>query len=169
MSAEIRANRLARALRFPVERATAARRENAIEAVESAGSVRQEAVIIGTNQKCNHDCFWAGPKGLNYGLLPNAQPIQKPALYPDEYSTYFVAQFVMPENSYLEIQGEYPHARYFSFTAAQQLGNGQLGKDDYLRDHQIHPDPGSFNPFREENRRDVEPRKYTVQVVPGDR
>ena len=136
---------------------------------EAETRVEEEAVVVRTNQKYNHDCFWAGPKGVNYGRLPDAQPIQKPALYPDQFSTYFVAQFKMPENAYLEITGEYPHERYFSFTVATQLPHHQLGNGDYLRDDQINPDQGSFNPFRPPNPRDIEPRKYTVQIVPGER
>lgn len=136
---------------------------------EAKVKVEEEAVVVHTNRKYNHDCFWAGPKGLNYGRLPDAQPIQKPALYPDQFSTYFVAQFKMPARARLEITGEFPHERYFSFTVATQLPHHQLGDGDYLRDDQINPDPGSFNPFRPPNTRGAKPRRYTVHVVHGER
>jgi len=120
-----------------------------------------------TNKKYNHDCFWGGPKGLDYGLLPNAQTIQKPVLYPDQGSTYFVAQLTLPPGASLTIHGDYPHERYFSFTVATQLGNGTLGNGDYLRDEEIHPDPGSVNPFVQTNSRDATPRRYKLHVAQG--
>ena len=53
-------------------------------------------LAVETNHKYGHDCFWAPPKGMDYGDLPNAIPIQKPNLYPDVGSTYFVAQYKLP-------------------------------------------------------------------------
>jgi hypothetical protein len=126
-----------------------------------------KAVVEITNQKYNHDCFWGGPKGLEYGLLPNAQAIQQPVLYPDEGSTYFVGQFKLPAGASLTIHGDYPHERYFSFTVATQLGGGTLGGGDFLRDEQIQPDAGSVNPFVQTNSRDATPRSYTLQIVQG--
>jgi len=126
-----------------------------------------KAVVEITNKKYDHDCFWGGPKGLEYGLLPDAQPIQQPALYPDEGSTYFVGQPKLPPGASLTIRGDYPHERYFSFTVATQLGGGTLGGGDFLRDEQIQPDPGSVNPFVQTNSRDASPRSYTLQIVQG--
>jgi hypothetical protein len=141
------------------------------EESETAASLNQalsEEVVETTNERYNHDCFWGGPKGLDYGLLPGAQPIQKPALYPDKGSTYFVGQFKLPAGASLMIQGVYPHERYFSFTAAHNLPNGGLGGGDFRRDDEIHPDPGSVNPFKQTNKRDATPRNYTVHIVQGD-
>ena len=126
-----------------------------------------KAVVEVTNKKYNHDCFWGGPKGLEYGLLPGAQPIQQPVLYPDQGSTYFVGQFNLPQDASLTIHGDYPHERYFSFTVATQLGAGTLGGGDFLRDEQIQPDPGSVNPYVQMNSRDATPRSYTLQIVQG--
>lgn len=145
------------------DNANSALTEDALE------KVAHEAVVIRTNQKYNHDCFWGGPKGIDYGRLPDAQPIQQPVLYPDQFSTYFVAQFVMPPDTHLELSGEYPHERYFSFTVANQLPDQQLGGGDYLRDNQIKPHGDSVNPFRPGNSRDATPRNYKVRVLPGNR
>lgn len=127
-----------------------------------------QKVIEITNTRYNDNCFWGGPKGLDYGLLPGAQPIQQPVLYPDQGSTYFVGQFHLLPGQKLEITGQYPHERYFSFTVAHNLPNGGLGGGDYLRDDQIDPDPGSTNPFVPTNRRDVSPRNYTLHIVQGN-
>jgi hypothetical protein len=120
-----------------------------------------------TNRRYRNDPFWAPPKGVNYGLLVGAMPIQQPGLYPDQGSTYFVAQFHLPEGAHLTLHGEYGHLRYFSFTVAAQLGDGQLGNGDFLRDVEIEPEPGSTNPFRGEAR-DGSERKFTLKLVQGE-
>lgn len=121
-----------------------------------------------TNAQYNHDCFWGGPRGMDYAALPNPQPIQVPNLYPDKGSTYFVAQLNMPVGSSLTIRGTYPRQRYFSFTVANQLGGGVVGNGDYLRDVQIDPDPGSVNPFRQDpNDRTPTGQTYTLHVLRG--
>src|SRR5262249_44787943 len=81
---------------------------------------RPEAEV--TNQRYHNDPFWVGPKGIIYGVLPGSQPAQLGHLYPDGGSTYFFAQFKLPEGSHLEIHGQFPHTRYVSFTVATQLG-----------------------------------------------
>jgi hypothetical protein len=125
-----------------------------------------ETVIV-TNQKYNHGCFWAAPKGIAYGELPNAQPIQKPPAYPDGASTYFVAWFSLPEGAHLRLESDYPHERYFSHTIAATLSSDTLGGGDFLRDDQIEPDAGSINPFRTDQPRDGSPRSYTVRILSG--
>jgi hypothetical protein len=126
------------------------------------------AVVQVTNRRYNHDPFWGGPKGLEYGLLVGAQPIQLAILYPDAGSTYFVGQFKLPVGSSLIIRGTYGHLRYFSYTVAVQLGDGQVGNGDFLADDQINPDSGSFNPYPPSSNRNVTPRNYTLRVVGGN-
>ena len=120
-----------------------------------------------TNQRYNHDCFWAPPKGTDYAHLPGATPIQNPNLYPDVGSTYFVAQYLLPAGASLTFHGTFPHERYFSWTMFGAIGGGQLGPGDHLRDVQIAPDRGSVNPFLPANRRDVHRRAYTMHIVAG--
>ena len=125
-------------------------------------------LAVQTNDLYDHDCFWGGPRGMDFAALPDPQPIQIPNLYPDKGSTYFPAQFTMPVGSSLTIKGTYPRERYFSFTVANQLGNGSVGNGDYLRDVQINPDPGSVNPFLQDpNDRTPAGQTYTLRVLRG--
>ena len=135
----------------------------------SAITQMSKAEIEITNRRYQSDPFWGGPKGIEYGLLVGALPIQQPPLYPDRGSSYFVGNFRLPKGSKLMIQGEYGHMRYFSFTVAVQLGQGQIGGGDFIRDNEIDPDPGSVNPFRPGHERDATPRSYTVYVHQGQR
>ena len=105
-------------------------------------------LAVETNQRYGHDCFWAPPKGMDYANLPNAEPIQKPNLYPDVGSTYFVAQYILPEGASLTFHGEFGHQRYMSWTMFGRPGDlGQIVSADHLRDFRIKPDRGSINPF----------------------
>mmetsp|Transcript_52259 Transcript_52259/g.131191 ORF Transcript_52259/g.131191 Transcript_52259/m.131191 type:complete len:499 (-) Transcript_52259:143-1639(-) len=127
-----------------------------------------KAIAELTNSKYNNSCFWGGPKGMEYGILPWAQPIQFPVLFPDQGSTYFVAQFYLPEGAILKIQGAYPNERYFSFTIAHYSKDGALGGGDNLRDVNVNPDEGSTNPFLPDNNRLATSRNYTIYVVQGN-
>ena len=116
----------------------------------------------------DNDIIWSRPKGLLYGNIPGAVKAQRANLYPDKSATYFVANIVLPRGSKLILKGKYPHARYFSFTIANDLGDGQFGNGSNIQDNKIEPDPGSSNPFLPSNCRDVINRNYTVFVVWGD-
>ena len=48
------------------------------------------AVIEVTNNRYQEDLFWAGPKGLAYGLVLGHKDWQVANAYPDANSTYFV-------------------------------------------------------------------------------
>jgi len=126
-------------------------------------------LAVETNEKYGHDCFWAPPKGMDYANLPGAKPIQKPNLYPDVGSTYFVAQYVLPEGASLTFHGRFGHERYMSWTMFGRPGElGQIASADHLRDFQIEPDRGSVNPFLPGESRNGGPRRYTFHVVSGD-
>ena len=122
---------------------------------------------VQTNERYGHDCFWAPPKGTDYGDLPGALPIQRPNLYPDVGSTYFVAQYVLPEGASLTFHGRYPYERYFSWTMFKPVGGGQIGPGDHMKDADIAPDKGSINPFRPGANRYGGPRNYTLHIVSG--
>jgi hypothetical protein len=147
----------------------------AFAASTAAGAVPAQAdltylphhLAVETNERYGHDCFWAPPKGMDYANLPGAKPIQTPNLYPDVGSTYFVAQYVLPEGASLTFNGKYGHQRYMSWTMFRPVGGGQLGPGDHLRDFQIKADKGSVNPFVIGNRRDAGPRNYTLHIVSG--
>jgi hypothetical protein len=151
----------------PVSTDTSGAAAKAFPGDTTAHTSMSRVAIEVTNRRYQNDIFWAPPKGLRYGLLVGALPIQQPTLYPDEGATYFVSQFKLPKGSSLTLRGEYGHLRYFSFTVANQLGNGQLGNGDSIRDNEIEPDSGSFNPFLPSSNRNVTPRNYTVHIVQG--
>lgn len=127
----------------------------------------QEAWI--TNQRyTNEDVIWGRPKGLRIGNIVGTGDEQKANLYPDGAAIHFVANIKLKFGWKLTIRGQYPHARYFSFTIANQLGNGQLGNGKFIRDDQIIPDPGSVNPYLLNNTRNVANRNYTIYLIQGD-
>jgi hypothetical protein len=124
-------------------------------------------LAVKTNKLYGHDCFWAPPKGMDYANLPNAKPIQTPNLYPDVGSTYFVAQYVLPEGASITLRGRFPHERYMSYTMFKPVGGNQIGPGDNLRDEEIVPDKGSVNPFVAPHSREAKRRRYTVHIVRG--
>jgi hypothetical protein len=115
----------------------------------------------------NKFIIWGRPKGLYYGDLIDSAPEQKANLYPDLYSTYFVANVKLPQDTILQFQGTFPHARYFSMTVANQLGDGQIGNGQFLRGDQVIPDRGSENPFWALPLRNCNNRAYTIRIKPG--
>jgi len=128
---------------------------------------KQEALI--TNQRYkNEHVLWGRPKGILYGNFVGSGDEQKANLFPDKSATYNVINICLPRGGSLILKGQYPHARYVSFTVSNQLGGGQLGNGNYLRGDQIIPDIGSSNPFMFYNYRDITNRNYTLYVVQGD-
>src|SRR5690349_16357985 len=69
-----------------------------------------------TNARYGDHCFWAGPRGWEYAMLPRdeVRAVQIPNLYPDVQATYFVARFRLPAGARLRLHGQFPHARYMS-------------------------------------------------------
>ena len=128
------------------------------------------AVIKVTNDRYQANPFWAGPKGLAYGLLLGHQEWQVANAYPDANCTYFVAQFILPPHALIKLSGYYGHARYFSYTIANNLGNNVQGGGTFLRDEEILPDDDSINPFLSTNPRNVgeDQRRYTIYIHPGN-
>jgi hypothetical protein len=126
----------------------------------------QEVYI--TNERYKNDfVIWGKVKCLLCGNLFDASLEQFANLYPDSTSFYYVANIVLQYDWSLIIKGEYPHARYFSFTVANQLGGGQLGGGQFLRGDMIIPDPGSNNPFWANETRNVTNRNYTIYLIHG--
>lgn len=137
------------------------------QSISAITCMTEEEAVITNARYLNKDVIWGRPKSLLMGNLPGAGPEQKPNLYPDKSSTYFVANIRLPFGAKLILNGQFPHARYLSFTIANQLGGGQLGNGTFIRGDQIVPDEGSFNPFLSYNKRDMNPRNFTLHVVHG--
>jgi hypothetical protein len=123
--------------------------------------------IASNDRYQNYDVPWGRPKCLYCGDLAGSGPEQKANLYPDMTSTYFVANIKLELGWTLIINGEYPFARYFSFTVANQLNDGQLGQGSFLRGDQINPDKGSVNPYLPNVNRYSPNRNYTIYLVQG--
>ena len=84
-------------------------------------------------------------------------------LFPEVTTRYLAAVLPAPPGGYIEITGEYPHARYMSL----QTYSTTLQTTSVLRDTAIEPDKGSRNPFVRGANRDSKKRSYTVRLQPG--
>jgi hypothetical protein len=106
-----------------------------------------------TDPARNRSCGWI--------LEPSAD--RENILFPDTGTRYLGALVPVPPGGYLEITGQFPHARYMSLQAYSTL----LQTTSDLRDTQIVPDPGSTNPFLPGADRNATHRNYTVKIVSG--
>lgn len=140
----------------------------AVEMREVRTGDRPVDLVRKTNRLYGNDCFWAGPRGMEYAMLPadEVRAVQVPNLYPDVQATYFVARFKLPEGARLSFAGRYPHARYLSYALQTRTGDEYLA-GDVLTDIDIAPVKGSRNPFLPGARRDGRARDYVVHVASG--
>ena len=105
-----------------------------------------------------NDCLWG------YILNPNNALTNQTGV--DANNAYFTANFAMPPNSNIILHGQFPHARFYSFTTYGTV-NGVVGvATGSIFDYQINPDPGSQNPFQPGVRRDVKNRNFTLTISP---
>ncbi len=100
------------------------------------------------------DCFWTAG-AINGG--------KRNIAYPDGGANYWVATYVLPPGATLQLTGRFPHARYASVHAYDDLGAIQ----DAIADYQITPDRGSANPFRTGVPRTATRRSFTVTLARG--
>lgn len=98
------------------------------------------------------ECFWTSVFDEENGNL----------FYPDTGVNYFLGRVTLPPGAELVVRGRFPHARYTSFNTYDEL----FRPVDALADRDIHPEPGSVNPFVDGRRRDLPLRDYEVRVVP---
>src|SRR5207245_3625638 len=102
-----------------------------------------------------------GPNSCGWATRIGADQLN--VAFPDTAAEYWIAAVPMPPGGFVEVSGNYPHARYTSiidYTAAAQSIDG-------LADVQIQPDPGSTNPFDAGADRTASQRSYAVKVVNG--
>lgn len=83
--------------------------------------------------------------------------------YPDLFSNYWEYTYNMNEypDVALRIEGQFPHARYFSFSLYDDETGSAIGG---INDHEIIPDEGSENPFVSTSEKD---NRFTIYVVPA--
>ncbi len=82
--------------------------------------------------------------------------------YPDLFSNYWEYTYKMDEypSTALRIEGEFPHARYFSFSLYNDENGSAIGG---INDYEIFPDAGSENPFVVTSTGN---NRFTIYVVP---
>ena len=104
----------------------------------------------------SNDCLWG------YVLNPNNALTNQTGI--DANNAYFTANFALPPHSNIILRGQYPHARFYSFTTYGTV-NGTVGvATSWIFDYEINPDPGSQNPFQPGVRRDVKTRNFTMRI-----
>ena len=114
-------------------------------------------------------CGWttAGTGGPTAPVLheafPDADTTHLNVLYGELDAHYWQSFERIPSGGYIEYHGQFPHARFMSFT---NYGGG-LRAVGGLYDAEIVPDPGSQNPFLPGADRRAEPRWFTVRFVDG--
>ena len=81
--------------------------------------------------------------------------------YPDAGVFYWNAAFTIPEGAKLQLEGEFPHARYMSLISY----DGRGAPIESLADYLIQPDDGSTNPYVVGNARNNNNRKYTLDIL----
>lgn len=103
----------------------------------------------------------ARDRSCGWILEPSAD--RENILFPDTGTRYLGALVPVPPGGYIELKGEFPHARYMSLQAYSTL----LQTTTDLRDTDIQPDPGSTNPFMPGADRNATARSYTVRILAG--
>jgi hypothetical protein len=99
----------------------------------------------------SQSCFW----GTSY-----TQETRN-IIWPESHTDYPVSTDTIPAGGKIVLRGQFPHARFFSFTITSTF----LQLRYYLYDVNIKPDPGSTNPFLPGANRDATHRSYTVTIV----
>jgi len=106
----------------------------------------------------NGSCFW-GP-GLDW------HKSEFNTAGPDTGAIYWYSKYQVPAGATIELHGDFPHARYTSFTT-YKTENGEPGVENtFITDVNINPDPGSENPFRAGVSRDTANRAFTLTLSP---
>ncbi|MBI1407642.1 MAG: hypothetical protein GC145_16140 [Caulobacter sp.] len=98
-------------------------------------------------------CFWFRPP-------VGADPYVNVA-YPDAAARYWTAVISTPPGATLELNGDFPHARYMSFISYDGAGK----PIEALADYRIAPKAGATNPFRTGARRDAASRAYSITIA----
>ena len=112
--------------------------------------------FTGMEQPGQHDCLWMGP--VTHDAYNTA--------YPDGGAIYWPTVFTFPAvetDSYLEIAGAYPMARYMSLHSY----GANAAPYDGLTDINILPDQGAENPFVTGSFKPDQ--SYTLRVYPRER
>ena len=123
----------------------------ALTSVAIAVPGNQTNAYEGSVEHPTEDCFWVPVSNDSMWNYVNT----------DSNAVYQCSAYHLPKGATLEVKGEFPHSRYFTFTLyGSVLGNFYIDQD-------IVPDEGSVNPFIYGNDRNAENRSYTINMVSG--
>jgi hypothetical protein len=124
-------------------------------ALAGAGNVPVRTVVHfpanGPGGQASGTCFW----GTSY----TQETWNK--IWPDSHTDYETSIDTIPAGGKIVFHGQFPHARFFSFTTSSSLGVIR----GHLYDVDIKPDPGSTNPFLPGANRNATHRSYTITMV----
>ena len=107
-------------------------------------------------------CFWRDPQ-INPGPIDQLHQENNLA-GPDTDTAYYYTRFQLPPGATVVLHGEYPHARFMSYTTYEPIDGVSGFPGAALYDTEIRPDRGSVNPFKPGASRDAVKRAYTVTV-----
>jgi hypothetical protein len=105
----------------------------------------------GPGGQASGTCFW----GTSY----TQETWNK--IWPDSHTDYETSIDTIPAGGKIVFHGQFPHARFFSFTTSSVLGVIR----GHLYDVDIKPDRGSTNPFLPGANRNATHRSYTITMV----
>ena len=107
-------------------------------------------------------CFWRDPV-INPGPIDQLRQENNFA-GPSTDTPYYYTRFQLPTGARVTLHGQYPHARFMSYTTYKTISGVSGYPATALIDTQIKPDRGSVNPFQPGARRDASKRSYTVTI-----
>ncbi|SHJ82827.1 hypothetical protein SAMN02745163_02636 [Clostridium cavendishii DSM 21758] len=90
------------------------------------------------------------------------QPSNSLLMLGDFNANYYVFPYEVDSDVEIVIKGQFPYARYISFTLSGQMDNVIATASDRL----LIPDPGSTNPFLPCSDWNAKNRNYTIKILP---
>jgi hypothetical protein len=106
----------------------------------------------------NGSCFW-GP-ALDWHVPEFNQAA------PDTVAIYWYVKYQVPPGATITLKGNFPHARYMSFTTYKTVDGEPGVENTFTTDVDIAPDPGSENPFLNGVPRTTPNRGFTLTLSP---
>lgn len=107
-------------------------------------------------------CFWGAPQ-MNVGRIDQFH-VEHNIAATETDTAYYFTRMELPVGASVTLHGQYPHARFLSYTTYKSI-NGISGYPaSALIDTEIRPDRGSGNPFVAGARRDGRKRSFTVRI-----
>jgi len=124
--------------------------------------IKITAIFLAITFLCSFTIKAKKESELSWVILPGSSRLT-PA-FPDKCSTYAFITFKTKTGDFdlVKLTGEFPHARYFSFTTYDSNQGTDLAA---ILDQDIKPDQGNINPFIIGVNRTADKRNYTIWLV----